>query len=249
MISKGENKAKKFLNKDIPVFAFFLFISFALWYLNELSKELEATINYPVRYVNPSKDRIIIGKMPHKLALELRGPGFSILKLKLSGSKAPVVIDFSKLSSKRLPGKTPNYFVSTSNLIEDFSKQLHADYDILSIKPDTLTFGYDRVVTRRLPVIPSLRTESAPDNKVIVVSVPDSVSVTGPLHIIDTTAGIYTKFKTFQRMDETFKTSALLICPEYFSISEKRVILEITVLERPSPFFNLRYHKDNPKED
>jgi len=247
MNSKGEKKARRILNRDIPVFAFFLIISFALWYLNELSKELEATINYPVRYANPPKERIITGEMPRKLAMELRGPGYSILKMKLSGSKAPVVIDFSKTTSRKLPGKKAIYYLLTSNLIQDFSRQLHADFDILSIQPDTLVFGYDRIVTTRMPVIPVLHTESAPDNKIIVVSVPDSVTVTGPEHIIDTTAGIRTRLRTFNRMEETFKTTIPLDYPEYFEVSEKRVVLEITVLERPSHFFNLKVEKSNPK--
>ena len=45
-----EQKRKgKFLNRELPVFAFFLLLSFVIWYLNELSKDLQGTINYPVR--------------------------------------------------------------------------------------------------------------------------------------------------------------------------------------------------------
>lgn len=246
MLWKGRRKEDGVLNKEIPAFIFFLLLSFIFWYLNELSKELETTLSYPVRYVNPPKERIIIGEMPHKLAMRLRGPGYSILKMKLSGSKAPVVIDFSKVAPKRLPGKRPHYCLVTSGLIEDFSKQLHADFEILSIKPDTLFFAYDRLVMRKMPVLPVIRSEISPTNKVVVVAEPDSVIVTGPEHIMDTIAGIRTKFRSFRRMDETFKTSVSLECPQYLEASEKRVVLEITVLDKPASFFNLKSPKSKP---
>jgi hypothetical protein len=119
-----KKQRKKFLNRELPVFAFFLLLSFVFWYLNELSKELEGTINYPVRYINPPKERIVTGELPGKLVMDLRGPGYTILKMKLSGSRAPVVIDFSKTTPKRLPGRSPNYYLVTSGLIQSFSKQL-----------------------------------------------------------------------------------------------------------------------------
>ena len=49
MIMKGKREqSEKFLNRELPVFAFFLLLSFVFWYLNELSKELQGSINYPV---------------------------------------------------------------------------------------------------------------------------------------------------------------------------------------------------------
>jgi len=88
MIMNDKKRSKQFLKKELPVFAFFLLLSFIFWYLNELSKELQGTINYPVRYINPPKDRIVTGDLPDKLEMDLRGPGYSILKVKLSGSRA-----------------------------------------------------------------------------------------------------------------------------------------------------------------
>src|SRR5665648_243310 len=117
MMMREKLMAKGFMNKDLPVFAFFLVLSFIFWYLNELSKDLEATIHYPVRYINPPKDRIIIGDLPRKMGMDVRGPGYSILKIKLSGSKAPVVIDFAKVSPKREPGRVAGYYLVTSGLI------------------------------------------------------------------------------------------------------------------------------------
>ena len=228
------------MHKELPLFAFFLLLSFVFWYLNELSKELQGTINYPVRYINPPKDRIVTGDLPEKLEMDLRGPGYSILKVKLSGSRAPVVIDFSKVAPRRIPGTMPRYYLVTSGLINSFSKQLHADFDILSIQPDTLFFGYDKLVTRMLPVIPDLHVELAEGQKVIIVTEPDSISVTGPQHVLDTIEGIATKHRTFRRMNDNFSSKVRLEYPDYLQTSQKRVTVEVTVKEKQSSFFGVK---------
>ena len=96
---KGENgirtenltkKGVRVINRDVAVFAFFLFLSFIFWYLNSLGKEIEAGIKYPVKYTNIPKERVITEEPPLTLNLFLKGPGYSILKLKISGKKAPL---------------------------------------------------------------------------------------------------------------------------------------------------------------
>lgn len=243
MIVKRDKHGKRILNKELPVFGFFLILSFIFWYLNELSKDLQGTINYPVRYINPPKDRIVTGDLPGKLEMVLRGPGYSILKMKLSGSRAPVVIDFSRMTPRRLPGSQRNYYLLTSGMIQDFSKQLHADFEILSVHPDTLFFGYDKMVTRKMAVIPDLKIELSAGHNAIIVPVPDSVSVTGPAHILDTLDGIPTRHRTFKRMAENFKSKVPLACPDYLETTQKRVLIEVTIVGKPSSFFSLKGSK------
>ncbi|MCK7529938.1 MAG: hypothetical protein MZV63_02195 [Marinilabiliales bacterium] len=102
----------------------------------------------------------------------------------------------------------------TSGLIKSFSKQLHADFEILSIHPDTLFFGYDKLVTRSMAVMPDLDVELAAGNKVIIVPDPDSITVTGPAHILDTLERYsHTASSVTSRMDENFKVEVPLEYP------------------------------------
>ncbi len=237
-MSDGEReKDRENVNREVLIFVFFLILSSLFWYLNELGKELETTINYPVRYINPPKDRVLTGNLPDRIGLDLEGPGYSILKMKLSGSRAPVVVDLSKVVPKRITAKPLQYYLVSSNLIESFSRQLHADFNLISIKPDTLFFGYDRVITRKMPVIPDIKVDVPRSYKAIVVVEPDSVIVTGPKHLLDSLPGIKTKKRVFPRVNETFKSSVLLLEPEYLQVLQSRVDLEITVV---------RKYSDNP---
>jgi hypothetical protein len=129
------------INKDIAVFAFFLFLSFVFWYLNSLGKDIEIGIKYPVKYTNLPKERIIVDDPQVKVTLYLKGTGSSILKFKLSGKKTPVEIDISKVNYRKVPGSTnPDYFIVTSGLAKSLAVQLRSGCEITSIKPDTLFF-------------------------------------------------------------------------------------------------------------
>jgi hypothetical protein len=136
------------VNRDIVVFTFFLFLSFGLWYINSLGKEIEADIKYPVMYVNLPRERVI-ADVPEKLNLYLKGPGYSVLKLRISGNKAPLQVDLSKISYRRVPeSKNADYFIVTSGLIKSFTVQIRAGCEVTAIKPDTLFFTFNKVTPR-----------------------------------------------------------------------------------------------------
>jgi hypothetical protein len=149
---RSDNLVKKrtrVIKRDLAVFAFFLFLSFIFWYLNSLSKEVEAGINYEVKYTNLPKERAIVQDHSSQLKLFLKGPGYSILKLKISGGKAPVVIDISKVNYKRAQGdKGLNYYIITSGLAKSLNVQVRSGCEITSIKPDTLFFSLNKIKPR-----------------------------------------------------------------------------------------------------
>jgi hypothetical protein len=136
-------------NRDVVVFTFFLFLSFGLWYINSLGKESEADIRYSFKYINIPKDREITGETQGKLNFSLKGPGYSVLKLKIAGNKPPVLIDLSKVSYKRVPeSRDPDYFIVTSGLLKSLTVQIRSGCEIIAIKPDTMFFSLNRPVSK-----------------------------------------------------------------------------------------------------
>jgi hypothetical protein len=131
------------LNKNIVVFAFFLFFSFVFWYLNSLGKDMETDIRYPVKYINiPARKNLSAG-MPARLNLNIKGTGYSILKLKISGNSSPLAIDFSKISYRHLQGNKPeDYYILTSSLLPNLNFQFKSACKVTSVKPDTLYFSF-----------------------------------------------------------------------------------------------------------
>jgi hypothetical protein len=135
-------KRVSIINKNVLVFAFFLFLSFVFWYLNSLGKELETDIRYPVKYANIPKNKEIDKDLPLRLNLFLKGPGYSILKFKITGNNTPVIIDFSKVNYRHVQNsKSVDYYLVTSGLVSGFNSQLKSVCKITSVKPDTLFFS------------------------------------------------------------------------------------------------------------
>ncbi len=133
------------LRADILVFSVFLFLSFVFWYLNSLGKAIQSDIRYPVIFTNLPKDREM-ESAPSKLNLFLQGTGFSMLRLKISGSRDPAVIDLQKVPYKSVRNnKSSDYYLVTSGLVQNFNTQLKPECRITSVKPDTIFFSFKEI--------------------------------------------------------------------------------------------------------
>jgi hypothetical protein len=96
-------------------------------------------MKYPVKHINIPKERVLAEEIPARLNFSYKGPGYSVLKLKVSGNKPPVLIDLSKVSYRRVPeSKNPDYFIVTSGLIKSLTVQTRSGCEIIAIKPDRL---------------------------------------------------------------------------------------------------------------
>jgi hypothetical protein len=240
---------KKFLEKggrgidrDVFIFSFFLLLSFIFWYLNSLEKDIDYNIRYPVRYINLPKERVLSEDLPSRLELYLKGPGYSIIKLKLSGNRAPVILDVSSINYRRVPGsRTLSYYVVTSGLIPKIKNQLRAECDITTIKPDTLFFSFDKIITKKVRVIPRVEvlTEKQYFVKGNILIEPDTISITGPKRILDTIKTIRTRYKKLKGVNETVTRNFSLASSKEYSVSTKKVLLTIPVEQFTEAEFKL----------
>jgi len=219
-------------NRDSIIFILFLFLSFIFWYLNSLSETAVTDIRYPVRYINIPGDRTLVTELPQKLDLYLKGPGYSILKLKVAGGRRPVVIDISSVNYLRVPGSSNlSYYVVTAGLIPKLAGQLRAECEITGIKPDTLFFSFDRIVSKRIKVKPSLElvTDRQYFIKGEILADPDSVTVTGPANILDTMGYVATRYRKFSGLNEPLKKNIPLLQSDHYSLSDRRVTVTVPV--------------------
>jgi hypothetical protein len=231
-LRRFSEKGGKGIDRDVFVFIFFLLLAFVFWYLNSLEKDVEYSIKYPVRYINLPEERMLSEDLPSKLDLYLKGPGYSILKLKLSGNRAPVILDVSAINYRRVPGsRTLNYYVVTSGLIPKLKNQLRAECDITSVKPDTLFFAFDKIISKQVQVIPQVEvmTEKQYFVKGNILVEPDTIMITGPKRILDTIKTVNTRYRKIKGVNETLTRSISLSTSKEYSVSVKKVVLTIPV--------------------
>lgn len=225
----GDLKEKLF-NRNVAVFSFFLLLSFIFWFINALNKNIDSTINYPVRYINFPDNLALVNELPDRLSLDVNGPGYSVLKTRLSGNRAPLVIDVSNWGrSVRDNDTEQEFFIYSFNLRESFIRQVRGDFDINAIRPDTLNFVFDKVISKKVPVKPDIKI--VPQRQFMVtgnlVSEPDSVSLTGPGTVIDTITSVRTKYYEFDQINEKVTKSLDIETLSKVGISHKNV--EVTV--------------------
>jgi hypothetical protein len=107
-----------------------------------LGKDLETDIRYPVIYANVPKNKILIAETT-RLSIIVKGPGYSILKLKVFGNASPIAVDLSKVPVRHLQNERyPDCVIVTTSLIQNFSSQLKSPCKITSVKPDTLFISF-----------------------------------------------------------------------------------------------------------
>lgn len=225
-------KEKYVINSDAITFSSFLILAFILWYLNSLGKIIDAEVSYPVKYINIPKERVIVDDLPSRLNLYLRGPGYSILKLKLTSGRTPIIIDIASVSYRRVPGsKTLSYYIKTSVLAQKLSTQLRAESSLISIKPDTLFFSFDRILSKKVPVTPSLEINTARQYflKGPLIIDPDSVTIKGPSRILDTVKSVRTRYRRLSGLYEAVEKEIPLEKCKMYTLSDKRVKVKVPV--------------------
>ena len=142
-----ENKTEikeKILNKEVVIFAVFLFFSFGLWYLNYLGKQTQAEFNTPLKFINLPTGQTITQDTPKHLTVSLKGTGYSIIKLKYYGKKDSVLVDISSIAYKSHRNIKYDYYVPTSLFVKP-AMLLRSGCEVTDIKPDTLYIALEKI--------------------------------------------------------------------------------------------------------
>ncbi len=238
-------------DRDTMIFFFFLILSFFFWFLNNLSKDVHTVVSYPVRYVNPPTDRVQKGELPGRLNLVVRGSGYSLLQLRMSGGRSPAIVDMTRTRHLMKPvGESDVSYLLTDDLSDIFSRQLRADFDIVTIEPDTLFFHFDEIMSAMVPVVPDIvittdrhyRVRGAP------MADPDSVMVTGPRNIVDTLSKIFTVTREMSGVNRTTDVTLQLAVDGSLSVNPRRVSVNIPVEQFTEARLNLEVEIINNRE-
>lgn len=137
--SSSGRKKRIFATKgEVGVFAIFLFLSFFFWYIDAMNDKQEAYIKCPVVFQNVPAS---IGRITSssKVYLNMEGTGYSLMKLKMSGRRSPVVVDMNKVRYRQSE-EEEKYYITSSNIVKYVSSQFKSVGQLISIKPDTLFF-------------------------------------------------------------------------------------------------------------
>lgn len=242
------NPRKITMNKRLLIFSSFLVLSIVLWFLTALSKNYNATISYPVRYIKLPEDRVLVNEMPDKLLLSVNAQGYTLLRYKLKSRLLPIIFDVKSFRLSNIPGKDANtVYILTSIAKNKIQKQLSSDIEVLDISPDSLIFRFASEVERLVPVRAEFDISYAKQYMQVgtVVVIPDSIKVNGPATVIDTMNEIHTNREVFRNVDKTLEFTSQVIHGEQLKYSHDKVRVRIPVEKFTEANFNIPLTYEN----
>jgi hypothetical protein len=255
LIRRSAKQFRKFieqLSHKHLAFFFFVFLSTIAWFLRALSDEYIATIEYPVKYINLPKNRILSKPPPQKLNLQIQADGYTILSSRIK-YKRPLNYNVNAFALYSLSEDSTSVYTLTWYAKERLAAELNLlnkNIRILDIKPDTLIFNFTRVKKKKVPVV--ARLDETPDLfqkqfmlNGIITTEPDSIDVTGPLYMLDTLKQIYTEPVSFKNLSDTAVKKVPLKRINRLSYATKKVKVIVPVDEFTEANFSIPIEHHN----
>lgn len=225
------NKIFRRIDRKILVYLVFVGISTVFWFLNELSNDYNSTINYPVRFTNLPKNKILVSDLPKNLNLSVNAYGYTLLRYKLSPASFPVIINMEKYGGNIANPSVNKFRLQTRYTREAINKQLNNDVEVLDILPDTILFQFANIISKKVPIKPLVKLEF--DEQCMlngtISFTPDSIVVKGPNNILDTLSAVYTRFSNFDKLNKPLQRNVALKEINKLTFNKKRVVMQIPV--------------------
>jgi hypothetical protein len=237
-----KRKIKNFSYHKAVVFVVCLALSSFLWLLSSLEKRYTSRISVPVSYVDFPKDKQLSGVLPQKFDLMVDAYGYTLLSYKLRLEFSPVLLNVNELVDNSLDrGNRYRYTISTVNHKEEIEKQISSEIRILSVKPDTLIFNFNKIISKKIRIKPNLNLQF--DNQHSLENepstVPDSILVSGPKNLMDTLKFVSTQFKSYNKLTHSVEEEVRLLPIQSIKLESKAVKLSIPVEQNTEVTFDV----------
>jgi YbbR domain-containing protein len=222
------------LKKDTRpvIFLICLLIAAALWFSNALGKRYETTVSMPIQYTNIPQNKALIKTPPKSIRVKMEAFGYTLLRHKINLTINPINFNFSSFTNKQILNDGINtYEIETNEYIEQFSKQVSSEINIIEITPKKITFEFDDIITKSIPVKSNVEM-SFEDQYFLSDSIrfsPTHIEVSGSKSIIDTITHIEIKKVHFKNLNATVNKNVSLSEIPGISTPIKRVEMEIPV--------------------
>lgn len=189
------NKVREVLtgqrSHEVFVFLFFLGVSFGFWLLQTLNETFEVEVSVPLQLSNVPTDVLITTSLPSKVSVVVHDRGTSLIRFMRDDSFTPIDVDFSRYDNGASSGRVQLQLSEVQRIVQS---QLDVTSQILSLRPDTLEFYYNRGLSSRLPVKACGVISASPQHYIQSIAFcPDSVTVYAPGSVLDTMRFAYTQ--------------------------------------------------------
>lgn len=171
--SKSETDSAPFEKKEKTIaFGIALFIALCLWFIVNLNRDFNVTLEVPIQLSNLPDDRIVSSEVPDVVNVNLTGEGWQLISL------------YNNPPQALLNAESENI-----NLSEQIRSQIGAfnDINIMQVSPGSITIQTEVKATKRVPVENTVEVSLKGQFGLLSEPelTPDSVTVIGAQSLIE----------------------------------------------------------------
>jgi hypothetical protein len=196
---------------DLKVYLICVLISTFIWLMMKMSDEYSKEIEIPIGYTDYPEGMILVNKPVSSLKVQVESQGFKMMTIALRNNKK-VHIDLSKLELQPTRYKRWVASIPSHLFAYDISSQLGVDPIGNKIKPDSIYFVFDTLITRKVPVKVNSRLSFVQGNTLYkgLKIEPPAVDVTGPALAVKNMKYVAADSLVLERLDKSFKKKLAL---------------------------------------
>jgi hypothetical protein len=187
--------------RKVYIFTVCFIISTAIWFMIKLSNVYDEEILFPVEYINIPENKVIVNNVDSFLVIHIKTTGFKLLEYKYLKNPGPLKIDLTRLY-KRNSADNNDYFLLTSLMQYQIQQQVGTKNQLVSVKPDTLYFSFEKSFSKKVPVKLDLDLNFKKQFAVYdsITLTPDSIIVSGAYKLLKDIEYIETEKKSISNL-------------------------------------------------
>lgn len=178
---------------DNLIFLVCIIIAAFFWLLIKLADTYAVSYNYRLAYVNVPVEKRLTKIIDTTLNISFKARGFDILRLNMTESNEMMTIDLKDYKIENI--KNDKYYISTGLITQELANYINISESNIELSKNTLQFILDELHEKEVKVkgrhLIEFKDQFDLYEKELLS--PQTVSVFGPLSVLDTLHFIYTE--------------------------------------------------------
>ena len=212
--------------KRLRFFSFFFAISFLFWIITKLSNTYSSSIEFAVNFVDIPNLVILDQHHKTKVKADITASGFELLIYQFFNNKINVSIENANFKGD---------LAKVDLMVQKFNlqQQLYQNAKLNLITPTQLSFSFNELKRKKIPVIPPVNVKFKPgyDRSTDWVIEPDSIWVYGVSQKVDTLKGLFIESLSNDYIENDINENVKLLPINQIKYETEKVLLK-TVVKR-----------------
>ncbi|PSL05813.1 YbbR-like domain-containing protein [Cecembia rubra] len=215
---------------NLKVAALCFLAAATFWVLNALNKDNYTTVvDYPIEIIFDREEYMAVEKLPSRIKIEINGNGWDLLRKYFKFNETPFLIEISNPSTKN--------YILTSEIRRSLAESI-SPTGLVSMVSDTIKFQVDKIVTRKIKILPDTTANTFAKNHRLVGNMeldPETVNIKGPVSVLQQLDGSLKIPLGEEKINKNFNKILPLEAPnafkEYLTLEEESVHIHFTVTQ------------------